>query len=579
MGIVERLEIKSIKGKKYFYYSKWGRVNGKCRRLWQRYLGTTEAVIKKLTETDPEHRKALYAEVFQFGAPVALWQESLKARVIEIVDRNCKKRDQGLSVGNYVAIAAINRAFEAVSKLGIWEWFSQTSLVRLFPGMTEDDLSSQQFWNNMDKISPENCQAIWKELITGVIRSEEIDLSSVSYDGTNYYTFIDTFNARCSIAKRGKNKQGRANLRQLNYSLFCTADGHIPLLYEVYEGNRNDFTHFPISLKNFQDFFEGIPNSKCLKEQTTIIFDKGNCSEDNFEKIDDSEFYYVTSAKLDEHKELTTISNQDKRFILCSEDLDRTKAFRVKKMIHGKERIVVVSYNDNLFECQWQTLQVDLDKAVTRLSELRQKLEDRENGLVKKGRAATQVSVKTQCKEILSREYMKDIIVHSITVGSSGLPQLHFTIDQEKMKGIADTYLGKNIIITNREKWTDNGIIRGYRSQYMIEEVFKESKDRKFGTWWPQFHWTDTKIYVHALYCTIALLIRALMKRRVEKAGVKISMKRLLTELGGIREVVNVYQGNVKHKKHTETVLSKLSETQETLATILGLSLQENLSS
>ena len=86
-------------------------------------------------------------------------------------------------------------------------------------------------------------------------------------------------------------------------------------------------------------------------------------------------------------------------------------------------------------------------------------------------------------------------------------------------------------------------------------------------------------IYVHALYCTIALLIRALMKRRVEKAGIKISMKRLLIELGGIREVVNVYQGNEKNKKHAETVLSKLSETQKTLATILGLSAQEHLSS
>ena len=69
------------------------------------------------------------------------------------------------------------------------------------------------------------------------------------------------------------------------------------------------------------------------------------------------------------------------------------------------------------------------------------------------------------------------------------------------------------------------------------------------------------------------------MKRRVEKAGIKISMKRLLTELGGIREVINVYQGNEKDKKHTETVFSKLSETQETLSGILGLSLQRNLSS
>ena len=99
--------------------------------------------------------------------------------------------------------------------------------------------------------------------------------------------------------------------------------------------------------------------------------------------------------------------------------------------------------------------------------------------------------------------------------------------------------------------------------------MFKQSKDRKFGTWWPQFHWTDTKIHVHALYCTIALLLRALIMRRVEKSGMKISMKRLLTELGEIREVVNIYQG--KKKKYSETVFSKLSDPQKALSDILEL--------
>lgn len=64
------------------------------------------------------------------------------------------------------------------------------------------------------------------------------------------------------------------------------------------------------------------------------------------------------------------------------------------------------------------------------------------------------------------------------------------------------------------------------------------------------------------------------MMRHVEKAKVSISMRRLLTELSGIREVVNIYQ--CKGKKRSETVLSKLSEIQDSLATILGLSLAEN---
>ena len=69
------------------------------------------------------------------------------------------------------------------------------------------------------------------------------------------------------------------------------------------------------------------------------------------------------------------------------------------------------------------------------------------------------------------------------------------------------------------------------------------------------------------------------MKKRVENAGVKISMKRLLTELDGIREVVNVYSDKKNVKNRSETVLSKFSETQETLSGILGMSLKEKVAS
>jgi len=198
---MERLEIKKIKGKSYYYYSKWGRVNGgKCRRIWQRYLGTAEAVIKKITGSEAR-QKVLYADVFQFGVPNALWNESQRINLIEAIDKHCTKRNQGLSIGQYIAIAAINRAHLVTSKQRIWEWFSQTSLIRKFPKISGEILSSQHFWNTMERVKVEDCREIWREIITEVLHKEKIDLSSILYDGTNYYTFIDTFNAHSALAK------------------------------------------------------------------------------------------------------------------------------------------------------------------------------------------------------------------------------------------------------------------------------------------------------------------------------------------------------------------------------------------
>ncbi len=105
-----------------------------------------------------------------------------------------------------------------------------------------------------------------------------------------------------------------------------------------------------------------------------------------------------------------------------------------------------------------------------------------------------------------------------------------------------------------------------YRSQYIIEDVFKEIKNRVTGSWWPMNHWTDSNIRVHGLYFTIALLLGALLLRRVKQARLHLSMKRVLSELDAIREVVNIYSRKRRQKKeHKQTVLTKTSELQQHL--------------
>lgn len=571
---MERLEAKRISGRTYYYYSKWAWVDGKCRRVWQRYLGTLENIARAV-EGGPA---PLCAEIFQWGLPSALWKECRLAGVIEETDKLCPKRNQGLSIGEYVTIAAINRAICPYSKRSMWDWFSQTALLRWFPHASKTALASQRFWDHMDKIDGSTALSIWKNIFKGVVQREAIDLASVSYDGTNFYTFIDTFNMRCEIAKRGKNKQGRNNLRQISYALFCSEDGHIPLFYDVYEGNRNDAKQFPQMLQKFRSFLNDLYGDSCAVPETTLIFDKGNNSANNFALLDSLELHYVGSVRLDEHKDLAQVSNSDPIFEACQTvELEGTKAFRVKKEAYGKERILVVTYNEKLFNAQWLTLQNDICKAIGKLSLLQQKLQDRANGVIKGGKTPTMESVEKQCKSILSRQHLKRTIALRIMKGSDDIPRLCYTMDTDAVHELSNTYLGKTIIITTREGWDNEKIITAYRSQFIIEDVFKEMKDRTTGSWWPMHHWTDSKIRVHGLYCTIALLLRALMVRRVRKAGLCLSTKRILLELNAIREVVNIYPRKGRQKtERKQAVLSKLSQVQQQLISILMINKEEN---
>ena len=550
---------KRIKGITYYYAEESERRNGKSRRKWQKYLGPLPKIIEALEGTP---QKPKYAEIFQLGGPAAYLNIAEQINMIPIIDSVFPKRNQGLSIGFYLTLAAINRGIEAVSKRSMWNWFKDTILFRAFPEANKTSLSSQRFWDNMSAIKEDKIQIAWMKLVNSVLDRENIDLSCASYDGTNFYSFIGSFNTRCSLAKRGKNKQGRRDLRQINYALFCTRKDHFPLYFDVFEGNRHDSKEFGVVVERFfHSFKDRKPNGNGI----TIVFDKGNNSDKNLNKfVEDSGFHFVGSVKPDDHKDLALISNNDKCFTSLSHTrLDQVKVFRTRKKIYGKSLTVVVTFNNNLYTAQVKSINNEINKCLGKLSVISTKLEDRIAGRITKGKKPTKESIKRQVASILSGQHMKKLIGSSVT-DHNGIPLLTYSLKSDAYAELADTYLGKNIIITDNHNWSTEDIILTYRSQYIIEDVFKQMKDRRTGTWWPMFHWTDQMIRVHGLYCSLSLLIRSLILKRIQEAEMSMSMNKLHEKLSGIREVLNVFPKG-KKKQSTQSVVTKMDEVQQRL--------------
>jgi transposase len=569
---VQRLEAKRVNGHTYYYLSRWGWREGKCRRLSQQYLGKLEDFSPRLEGAGPP---PLHAEVFELGRPLALWRAAQRAELIPLADQLCPKRQQGLSAGTYLALAAINRAVRPVSKRHLWEWLEGTVLVREVAGVSAEALSSQRFWDHFERWEPDTLRALWQGLLERAVQREGIDLSRLCYDGTNFYTFIDTFNVQNHLAQRGKNKQGRANLRQVSYALVCAARGQWPLYYEVYEGNRNDSRQFGQMLGRFAAFYQGLAPAGSPLPKTTLVFDKGNNSAANFALIDGLALDYVGAVKLGEVSEWAAVSNErDARWQACA-GLEGTKAFRVETEVYGQRRTVVVSWHQGLFEAQWATVQSELGRALSKLEGLRQNLERRQHGEVKGGQAPTVESVQQQCREILHREHLSQVVAVEVRRQAQGLPGLEYRVEAEALARLSDTLLGKNILVTSQQTWSDAQVIEAYRSQFLIEEIFQQMKDRDLGCWWPMFHWTDAKIEVHGLYCTVALLLRAMVGRQAREAGVDLPLSRLWAELEQVREVVNVYEARRGQKEPVrQAVLSKLTAMQKRLVEVLRLGVE-----
>jgi len=558
---------KKIKGITYYYVEETERINGKPRRKWQKYLGPLHKILEAV-EGKP-CSQPLYAEILQLGAPAAYLQISKETDMMNILDSVFSKRKQGVSVGLYLIIAAINRGIDGVSKRSMWNWFNNTILTRAFPNVTRESLSSQRFWDNMSKLNEDKIRSAWMKLVNYILDTEDIDLSCATYDGTNFYTIIGSFNQRCNIAKRGKNKQGRSDLKQVNYALFCTRKDQFPLYFDVYEGNRHDSKEFRQVLEKFFEFYKGRLSNR---EKMTLIFDKGNNSEENINKFSDNEcFNFVGSVKVDDHKDLSNISNRSKLLKEQSHpSLEGVKAYRTKKKIYGKNLTIIVSFNENLYTAQVQSIENEIKKCFERLSEVKRKIEDRISGKITKGKKPTKESVKSNVKRILSGQHMKKLIKTTISE-RNGILRLSYKLEEEEFSNLSDTCLGKNIIMTNNHEWSTEEIILSYRSQYEIEDTFSQMKGRKSGTWLPMYHWTDRMIFVHGFYCSLSVLLRSLIMKKVKESSLKMSINKLNEKLFDIREVLNIFPNKQKKEPVCQSVVSYMDEEQKKLFDIFQM--------
>ena len=111
---------------------------------------------------------------------------------------------------------------------------------------------------------------------------------------------------------------------------------------------------------------------------------------------------------------------------------------------------------------------------------------------------------------------MNDLIQIEVTA-TDRQPHLSYRVDEAAWQHLQHTLLGKNILFTDQDTWSDEEIVRAYRGQSHIEEAFKRMKSPHFVSWRPLHHWTDQKIRVHAFYCVLALPLSSLLRRTLRR--------------------------------------------------------------
>ena len=549
---------KIVNGKPYYYLRESQRVNGKPKIVRTIYLGSAESIEERLLRPKVEE-----ISIREFGGSVAAYSIAEALDIVATVDRHVPKRGhQGPSVGQFLLLAALNRCVAPQSQSQIGAWYEKTALARILP-LAADQLTSQQFWDKTEQLSSEQIAAIEQELAQNAVTRFGLDLNCLLFDATNFFTFLDSFNQRAKLPERGDAQQGQDDLRLPGLAVLATTDGNVPLLHHTYAGNEHDSAMFRSVVDPL------LARCRALSEegdQITLLFDKRNDPEENLDPVEQGWVHFVGSLAATQHEDLMAIGREQMRRLDRSQ-LPAVWAYRTEKKVFGRNRTVLVTFDQQLLNAQQKTLSREINKRKRKLEKLQDELqrirpEDPGNKPAVDG-------IEKSVKEILRGRHIKNLFSAQVTKTQQGLPRLRlrlrFQFREAEYQKLQSTFMGKTILFTDHgQDWSDEQIVLAYRAQHHVEADFCRLSDPRYLSFRPAFHWTDQKLRVHAFYSVLALVILNLLRRKLAQSGIVLSNVEMMNQLSEINEFTLLYPAPQRSEQPVvQTQLSKMNDREK----------------
>ena len=273
---------------------------------------------------------------------------------------------------------------------------------------------------------------------------------------------------------------------------------------------------------------------------------------------------------LTQHPDLLAVP-AERLVSLAAHGLPGVRAYRTRKTVFGVQRTVLVSFNEELFAVQKRTLEREIAKRRQHLRDLQGRLRRWRTGQVTGGRKPGLESTRKQIDGWLRARHMRELFAVTLEV-RDGLPRVHYRFRQQAWQQLQRELLGKTLVFTDNDDWSDAELVRGDRAQHHVESAFRQLKDTDCIAIRPQYHWTDHSIRIHVLCCVLALALSGLLQRELSRLGVDGLIPALLRDLAGIREVDVVYAAPKSGAEPVvKTTLTEMTTAQQSLYDLLQL--------
>ena len=553
---------KVISGKPYWYLREMGWVDGKPKMVSERYVGTA-ADIEALLDAREAQMLPERTRHLDFGAVAAAWGLLADLGAAAVIDEETGTRPPGLplSPGTYLALAALNRVVDPCSKRGFADWWRTTAADR-FTKIPASALDHRRFWDAFRAVPLDALPRIEEKLALAACARSGLDTSSVALDMTNFATFIDTGNARAPIAQRGPvvvvgdqhvlaedlllqpgppggvDGPGQPQVAGGIAGELPGDDAADPGVMGDLADLRLDLAAGPAGLAAGQGGGQlielpGGPGQRGAVEAAGLMgVQLGRMGQDG-----------PAPGAVDDPAGV--IGGQLAEPVLINDGPGGRGHGEQVTAVTGGHRPHVVQVRAG----QQREVGLGVLPGVE---------DDGHLGAVLPG-SGGQRSVPGGQRLDHLRELGDVWPVPGIGVGQqrdavAGDHQAE--ADQPQVRAFLLDLAAE--------------VIAGYRSQSEAEFSFRQMKDPHAVSFSPMFHWTEHNIRVHVLTCVMALQIAHLMRLQAQRAGLRMSVRELLTQLAGIGETILIYPAG-RGRPKARRILTETTGTQDKLTQIFHL--------
>ena len=446
--------------------------------------------------------------------------------LIKLIDQACSLNGPagGPSIGEMVLAVAVQRACSPAAKCHLAAFLE--SCVPRVSCLPASAFTGQAFHRLAVQVNDEQLEKAQIEIARAAVRRFELATDVLAFDTTNFDTHIATTTPG-ELARRGKAKSKRSDLRVVGLAALVSETGHVPLLHRTYPGNGSDQTVLGECLGALGKLHQALSAAQQRPEPAsrTLVRDGGSWSEQLELDLDVEGYYTLLSLPLSHGASQLALEHAARRGAMkrVGGKLGDVRAARLRLPVGEEEldRTLVVVESQELLRGQKRGIAVALRKAQEELRKLERRAAS--------GRIPREV-LEDRVQKALGREHLSDFVIATVSEGRGKL-SLAWQVDAARRRLLERTRLGRRVLCTDRHSWSNGRIAYAFRGQWNVEELFRRAKKGGVAPWGPSHQWADSSLRLHTFATVVGLTLVSLARLALGTRKSAQSMMKTLAEV------------------------------------------------